>query len=200
MRYSDWFFTGKIYDHPDKDISCGLCNHERLRYEYVIKNNHTQEQISVGSSCILKFADITIYDNRGNKVTQKRDRKKALKKAFEQFKFELSLVPLRILYSAMVNNISDREITNDQKRLEDAVKWAKQNNGFMPNDLVWLFSSMKNRGIEYHPGLYKLYIRDLSSKVDFKMVIKNPLKLDLIYGALNASQKKSYDLSDRKKM
>lgn len=52
----------------------------------------------------------------------------------------------------MVNNISDREITNDQKRLEYAVKWAKQNNGFMPNDLVWLFS-MKNRGIEYHPGL-----------------------------------------------
>jgi len=54
----------------------------------------------------------------------------------------------------MVNNISDREITNDQKRLEDAVKWA----------------------------------------------IKNPLKLDLIYGALNASQKKSYGLSDRNKM
>lgn len=191
MRYTDWFFTGMIFDHPKKDIACGLCNHERLRYEYVIENRHTQEQLAVGSSCILKFSDIVIYDDQGNIIAPKEEKEKVLKKAFERFNFERSLIPLRSLYRVMLKV--------DQKKLEGIVKFAKENNSFTPNDLIWLFSAMKKIGIEYHPGFYKVFIRDLSSKIDLKMAIKNPLKLDLIYEVLSASQKKSYGLSERNK-
>lgn len=182
MQYSEWFFTGEIYDHPAKDISCELCDHERLRYEHVIKNEKTQQTKSVGSSCILKFAGIRIFDSQNQLVITKDERIRALREAFERFKFDLSLNPLRDLYKIM----SDL----DRQKIEIIVNFAKQKNGIMPNDLVWLFSSMKQKGIEYNPGLYKIYSRDLSSQVDLRMAVKQPEKLDLIYHALSASQKK----------
>jgi len=191
MQHSDWYFTGKIYDHPAKDISCDLCDHERLRYEYVIKNEITQETKSVGSSCILKFADIILYDDQGQLITNKEERKKALKEAFERFKFEHSLIPLRALYKSMLEA--------DRRKIENIVEFAKRNKGIPPNDLIWLFSSMKNMGIEYNPGLYKIYSRDLSSQIDLRMAVKQPVKLDLIYHALSSSQKTTCGVYDNPK-
>ncbi len=88
----------------------------------------------------------------------------------------------------------------DQKKLEGIVNFAKENMSFMPEDLIWAFSSMKNRGVEYNPGLYRISLRDMSSQIDIRMAIKNPLKLDLIYHSLSGSQKKNLGLSDKSKM
>ncbi len=80
------------------------------------------------------------------------------------------------------------------------VNFAKANKSFKPDDLIWVFTSMKNKGIEYNPGLYKISLRDLSSQIDIKMAIKNPLKLDLIYHSLTGGQKKKLGLSGKIKM
>ena len=189
MQYSDWHFTGDIYDHPAKDISCDLCAHERLRYEHIIQNTKTQEKKSVGSSCILKFAEIAVYDEQGRVTTNSAEREQALKKAFQRFKFELSLVPLRELYRVMFEA--------DQRKLANIVEFVKEKGSFPPNDLVWVFSSMKDRGIGYNPGLYKVFSRDVSSQVDLKMAVQEPLKLDRIYHSLSASQKKTCGISEK---
>lgn len=188
MEYSEWFFTGKIYDHPAKDISCELCDHERLRYEHVIMNDKTKQTKSVGSSCILKFADIRIYDSNKQLVTNPHERKKVLKKAFEEFKFKLSLIPLRLLYK--------KTNESDQGKIKNIVEFAKKKNGITPNDLIWLFLSMKNKKIEYNPGLYKIFLRDVSSQIDLKMAVKHPNKLELIFHAMSASQKKTCGVSE----
>jgi len=128
-------------DHPAKDISCDLCAHERLRYEHIIQNTKTQEKKSVGSSCILKLAEIAVYDEQGRVTTNSAEREQALKKAFQRFKFKLSLVPLRELYRVMFEA--------DQRKLANIVEFVKEKGSFPPNDLVWVFSSMKDRGISH---------------------------------------------------
>lgn len=56
---------------------------------------------------------------------------------------------------------------------------------------------MKDRGIGYNPGLYKVFSRDVSSQVDLKMAVQEPLKLDRIYHSLSASQKKTCGISEK---
>ena len=50
----EWVYVGLI-DNEEADFDCQLCGHKEIRYEYTIKNKINQNEMIVGSSCILKF-------------------------------------------------------------------------------------------------------------------------------------------------
>lgn len=52
----EWIYVG-LTDNEDANFTCELCGHPEIRYEYTIKNKLNQNEMIVGSSCILKFID-----------------------------------------------------------------------------------------------------------------------------------------------
>ena len=81
ITLNEWYFYNEVIDNNefiDVNISkpsCELCEHEDLRWQFVIYNIHNNNQIKVGSSCIKQF-NIALMDKNGNKIYGKnRDSK-----------------------------------------------------------------------------------------------------------------------------
>lgn len=53
--FREWHFTGQTVDHEIPEETCRLCDKERLRYHFEIRNDQTGYRLDVGSECILKF-------------------------------------------------------------------------------------------------------------------------------------------------
>ncbi|MDR0473377.1 MAG: hypothetical protein LBH43_06875, partial [Treponema sp.] len=58
---NEWYFYNEVIDNNEfVDInvakpSCELCEHEDLRWQFVIYNINNKNQLKVGSSCIKQF-------------------------------------------------------------------------------------------------------------------------------------------------
>jgi len=73
----EWVYVGLI-DNEEADFDCQLCGHKEIRYEYTIKNKINQNEMIVGSSCILKFithlakTQDLFYDTQNNIIDKTR--------------------------------------------------------------------------------------------------------------------------------
>ncbi|WP_342510917.1 hypothetical protein MKY34_12180 [Sporosarcina sp. FSL K6-1522] len=70
----EWLYKG-LEDNQYCEAECELCNHEEIRYEYIIVNSLNNNLMVVGSECIKKFTDdfkTDFYDIEGNLVNEKR--------------------------------------------------------------------------------------------------------------------------------
>lgn len=59
---AEWHFDGQIIDHGEAEEVCELCEHEGLRWHFGIVNDLTGNTLMVGSTCILAFEGIRVYD------------------------------------------------------------------------------------------------------------------------------------------
>ncbi len=73
----EWIYVG-MTDNGNADFDCQLCSHPEIRYEYLIKNSITNNELIVGSSCILKFVEYLtknhekLLDEEGIEINNKR--------------------------------------------------------------------------------------------------------------------------------
>jgi len=73
----EWEYVGLI-DNEEADFDCQLCGHKEIRYEYTIENRINQNEMIVGSSCILKFithlaeTQDFFYDTQNNIIDKTR--------------------------------------------------------------------------------------------------------------------------------
>lgn len=152
----EWEFSGVVNDYKLRCISCEMCEHEKLRYHFVINNQQTGKELRVGSSCILKFADIRVIDRHGHIATGNL-RNHVLDNALTELQKQMMLVPLRELWQ---RNIKWREYVTKQ------VNHYKKNGAFYPSAVVRIFKDFMRFGIEYDPSLYPIYLRKASCKDD----------------------------------
>ncbi|MGF2713907.1 hypothetical protein ACQUY5_16630 [Bacillus cereus] len=108
----EWVYYG-MRDTRRCDSMCQLCNHERIRYEYIIFNKYTRQAMIVGSECIQKFTEefqVALYDKDGNVVTEKRlteDKNKYLKEVLYR-ELDEKIVPLNnTFYNSIVTQIKE---------------------------------------------------------------------------------------------
>lgn len=52
----EWMYAG-LFDNDNANFHCQLCGHPEIRYEYTIRNRFNNNEMIVGSSCIIKFID-----------------------------------------------------------------------------------------------------------------------------------------------
>jgi len=70
---NEWYFNYEVIDNNEfVDInisrpSCELCEHEDLRWQFVIINENNNNQLKVGSSCIKQF-NIALLEKDGRKI------------------------------------------------------------------------------------------------------------------------------------
>ena len=72
----EWYFLDEVIDNNeyfDLNVSrpsCELCEHEDLRWQFIIYNANNNNQLKVGSSCIKLF-NVALLDENGNKIYDK---------------------------------------------------------------------------------------------------------------------------------
>jgi len=174
---SEWKFTGDVVDHEFPSEICELCEHEELRYHYEIKNEETEKCLYVGSSCILRFQEIHIYDADGNKIIEEYERKKELDKALKEKLTNTMLEPLRKLW---------REQEWCRNHTKSSVDHFKEYGAFLPKQLATLFSRLKDNNINYKPEMFPVYLRSNHSKEQLRFMQKR--ELDLIKESLTKHQ------------
>ncbi|MGL1959110.1 MAG: hypothetical protein OCD00_17565 [Colwellia sp.] len=179
----EWYFTGDVEDHGEATMECELCEHPELRYHFEIGNKNNNNSLWVGSSCILKFQEIDVFDEDGNELRSELDRKEQLNKELKKRLEEKLLDPLRNLWRIQTNILYRKEV-------ERIVEKYKKNSAFQPDELVWLFTEMKKNDIGYDPKRYKLTLRSHYDKSALKLISIEQLRL--IHPCFSVEQEKRF--------
>lgn len=179
---SEWFFTGHVIDYEDEEIECELCEHPDLSHHYEIENKNNNNKLLVGSSCILKFQEIGILDEKGNFITDQEERRIHLEGALKEKLSQVMLEPLRKLW------LKDKKnrvfIAHNAQKL-------KLGKSVSPAILVMLFKLMKKLDISYKPQLYKVSLRSDEDQYELKSMPQSDR--EIIANALSAQQIKKYE-------
>lgn len=178
---SEWKISGNFVDHENREEVCELCEHPELRYHYEIINKKNKNTLWVGSSCILRFSEIEIYDNSGKLIVDENSRKEHLTDIIKKNRVDEVLNPLRRLWRIDKDN---------RKDIEWIVDTYKRSGGFETYEICWLFRRMNKFHIKYKPGSYSISFRSKFSRDEF-MELDNK-SLELIKDSLTLSQKKKY--------
>lgn len=71
----EWRMTFAFNDRGKADGTCGLCDHEDIRYEHEIENLYTLHRLWVGSQCITKFIPVFV---KGREITGEEEKARYL--------------------------------------------------------------------------------------------------------------------------
>jgi len=155
---TEWYFNEIVIDNNDEvEIneerpSCELCEHEDLRWQFIIKNKQNENALKVGSTCIKQF-DIVLIDKTGySNIGEERDKKidKTIRDKIKDALFNNALEALRKLWRKDKGN---REI------IEKAAKQWKEKNAFSPKMLFFLLCRFENNKIDFSKLSLKLNVR-----------------------------------------
>ena len=182
IALKEWFFTGEIIDHEATIEICALCEKDKLRYHFEIKNK-LENSLWVGSKCIEKF-DITIYDESGNEVIKNKNqylknqaRKKHIKSVFENLE--------KTEPKSKTNNRNNKEldiycITN-----------FNLNNKLDPKMLNYLFKRLDEEKIFYEKKFFAISLKNKENKS--KLLKLSKTQFERIKIALSFAQRKYYE-------
>lgn len=114
-------YEGLNIDEDPPEVSCDLCEHEQIRWQFEIINENNNNTMMVGSSCIERF---NIRYIKNGRLLSSEERKSTLARQIQDIiatkKFEQGLNALRLLYKA---NERDREKITD---FGTYFKWKKK--------------------------------------------------------------------------
>lgn len=178
---NEWVFKGKVIDYGCTCKYCELCEHDRLRYHFKIENKLNRRSLLVGSSCILRFEEITVYDTHGEIVTIRESREKILKEAIKSKKLDLSLDPFRQLWRV---EYAQREYIKAQ-----AIE-LKTTGSLPPCDLIQLFKLLEKNQIEFKPEDYAVNLQTSIQK--YELLSMNREGQRLIWRVMSQQQRVKY--------
>jgi hypothetical protein len=174
----EWYFNYEVIDNnetTEKNGSrpkCELCEHEDLRWQFIIININNNNQMKVGSSCIKQF-DIALQEKDGKKIYGK-DRNSRINKLINLTRINsLNKITFQLL----------NELCKVNKKLE-------QNNMF-----IECWTQLKINGA-IEPKLALFLIRNLLEyKIDCsKMDMKIDVKRKICKEQINKMNENSYNL------
>ena len=147
---NEWYFHHEVIDNnefidmQESKPSCELCEHEDLRWQFVIYNINNNNQLKVGSSCIKQF-NIALLEKDGRKIFGK-DRDTKLNK----------LINLaRIGSSNKLTFLALNELCRIKKEMEqnsmfiDCWTQLKVNGEIEPKLALFIVNNLIECGIEY---------------------------------------------------
>jgi len=186
----EWYFDGNVIDNNDEiDIdeerpSCELCEHEDLRWQFIIKNKVNENTLKVGSTCIKQFDIILIEKSGYISIGEERDKKikKSISEKLKEAYFNNVLEALRNLW---------RKDKENRYIIEEAAKQWKEKNAFSPSMLLFLLFRFDINKINYEKLKFKLMTR--SEKHKSQMEDLNKQRYMKIREYLSEIQKKYYD-------
>ncbi|GEK15940.1 hypothetical protein [Aliivibrio fischeri] len=181
VAFSEWLFSGEVIDYGHVCVECELCEHDELRYHYKINNKLTDKLLWVGSSCILRFEEIAVFNENNEAVTSPDERRKVLERALKDKQIDISLEPLRKLWSV---NFERRNYIHYQ------AEEIKSRNSISPDALNVLFMDFKKFEIDFKPEHYSVNLRD--SLNQYQLLNMNEESQKLIWKTMSSQQHTKY--------
>ncbi|EOK5946803.1 hypothetical protein ACM6XV_004187 [Vibrio vulnificus] len=146
----EWIFSGEVVDYGEATEQCELCEHDELRYHFLIENGCNSNQLWVGSSCILRFEEIVVLDENERELLDQKERKKVLDKALKAKQIDSSLDPLRALW---------RVAFEKRSTIHNIALEIKDGKSLSPDSLRVLFELMTKHNIAFRAGDYSVNLR-----------------------------------------
>jgi len=178
IAINEWFFNYEIIDNNvyleinTSKPSCELCEHEDLRWQFIIINANNNNQLKVGSSCIKQF-NIALLEKDGKKIYGK-DRNSKLNKLINLTRINSSNKITFILLNELCK--INRNIEKNNMFIESWTQ-LKVNGTIEPKYALFLINNFIENKIDY-------------SKIDMKIDVKRKICKDQI----NKMNKNSYEL------
>ena len=172
--FKEWYFTEHVQDHEIAEENCELCDQEKLRYHFEIKNRLTNKILWVGSSCILKF-QVQVFD-RGTLLDEKASAKK-----LEDLKRTMRL-------ESCINSLKKLATSENNDILSNALDFYIKNKYLTPKLAFVVFWRLNSNKIDHSPSFFKIGLNKDKYKED---LAKMPLdRIHMIWPALSSVQRK----------
>ncbi|MEH6891166.1 hypothetical protein V7024_15965 [Bacillus sp. JJ864] len=178
----EWQYKG-LEDNEYCEAECELCNHEEIRYEYIIKNKLNNNIMVVGSECIKKFTDdfkTDFYDIEGNLVSEKRltkDKKEYLK---------------NILHEAL-----DKRLANSNSNFYKSIaEKIKKDGKLTPKQLKCLhnfYPTLDDMGKRAFKSVVKVSLK--KDKEKEQLTTLSPIDLEFVAQFMTSEQRKTHGIA-----
>ena len=181
----EWYITEKIIDnylqYASNSIlpSCELCEHEKLRWQFEIKNKNNDNKLLVGSTCITKF-DIPLGFDKIN-FFHGEIRDKLLIKKINQIKSKYIHDHLQQL----LNKIASSSI-NDKEQIIGIYQYWEKSGSFTPKMAYIFISKCLSNKININEINLSITLRKIEDRIEILHMSSD--EYNLIYPYLEKPQ------------
>jgi hypothetical protein len=143
----EWRMTYGFNDRKLADGTCGLCEHQDIRYEHEIENVHNHNQLWVGSQCITKFVPVFVHGREIIDEEEKAAHLQSIERAVRQrARQEQAFVVLDALADVDVR-FADPQWKSNWKR------------GYSAKQLQMLVITCREHSVPYSLSLFRINTR-----------------------------------------
>lgn len=131
----EWHYTGDMTDLGEPSEDCELCDHQNIRYQFEIRNHQTKNSLLIGSECINKFPEISVFDPTSGKKLEGNNAKKLVNA--DRRKMIAKAAFRRVVQALLELHQNDTEFN-----IESFIGDYKEKGTFTPNQLktlIWRF-------------------------------------------------------------
>ncbi|MCL2722132.1 MAG: hypothetical protein FWD47_12455 [Treponema sp.] len=175
---NEWHFLHEVIDNNDfADMehsrpSCELCEHEDLRWQFVIYNMNNHNQLKVGSSCIKQF-NIALLEKDGRKIYGK-DRDSKINKLIKLARIDSSNKETFKLLNELCK--INKNIEQNSMFIECWTQ-LKVNGVIEPKLALFLINNFLENNIDYSNIDIKIDVKRKINKEQIKKMNKKSLEL-----------------------
>ncbi len=175
----EWFYTGETNDleYPEED--CELCGHQDIRYQFTIRNKHTEHELLIGSECITRF-DIPALDDAGDALSSEETKKVVAK---DRQKLITDAKQRR-----MIKTLVELKKRQEDFDVDSFVGYFRERGAFTPKQLALVIWRLQHHKIPYHPTDFKLTIKRGREKE--QLLGLRDFQIAAIMPCLSSAQKK----------
>ncbi len=177
----EWFYTGDAFDLEKPVETCQLCNHPDIRYQFLIRNEHTEHELLIGSEFITKFG-IAAVDKWGSRLDEeathrqvRSDRNKLISDAKKR---------------AVANVLVALAGQDDEFDIESFITYVRDRGAFTPKQLSLLIWRLDKYNIEYNKADFKLTARRDREKR--QLLQMEDWRVKKLWPCMSSSQRQAY--------
>ena len=178
----EWFYTGNTIDLEAPEAQCELCDHPDIRYQFIIQNEYTGNELLIGSECITKF-DIRAVDEWGDRMgtfdtaeVVRRDRNKLITEAKRK---------------RLINAMVALARVDEQFNIDSLLVYFEKRGAFTPKQLGLVLWRLETHGIEHTKSDFKVTIKRDREKQQLKNL--EEWQAEKIWPCLTTSQREWYN-------
>jgi hypothetical protein len=146
----EWRYEGGFHDLESTDADCELCDHPDIRFQFEIRNLHTNSRLQIGSECINRFGisatgdDGEGLDAAGTRKKVSRDRQSLIEEAKKK----------RVIIALVALSQAEPEFS-----ILSFINYLQDRGAFTPKQLATLFWRFEKLRVPFNARDFKLTIR-----------------------------------------
>jgi hypothetical protein len=156
----EWRYFGQVEDNRETCESaeeyhnCELCDHPNIRWSFLIRNIENDNELKVGSECILKFIEV---DVNGDIIHNPIEKKQILKKHVRQ-----KIATKK--QQAVIHNLLELKNKCEDFPADSFIDRLDTKNGFTLKQIKYLLLLFNRHKINYNLQNYKLNFRKIRER------------------------------------